>query len=90
MPYLIDGNNLLGSWGGPSGDDDRRGEVVRRVAEFCRAVGVARHVVFDGQPLRPEMASAGAGAAVAARPARGQDADAVIRELIERAPRPAD
>ena len=30
MPYVIDGNNLLGSWGGPRGQDDRRAEVVRR------------------------------------------------------------
>ena len=37
MPYLIDGNNLLGSWGGPKGQDDRRNEVVRRVLAFCRA-----------------------------------------------------
>ena len=42
MPYLFDGNNLLGSWGGPRLHDDRRPEVVRRVAEFCRLKGGGR------------------------------------------------
>src|SRR5437762_11472955 len=39
VPYVIDGNNLLGSWGGPAPHNDRRAEVVRRVAAFCRARG---------------------------------------------------
>ena len=55
MPYLIDGNNLLGSWGGPQGQDDRRAEVVRRVAAFCRAKGATATLVFDGHPLRADM-----------------------------------
>lgn len=57
MPYLIDGNNLLGSWGGPSTDNDRRGEVVRRVAAFCRAKGGRATIVFDGHPLRSDLAA---------------------------------
>ena len=57
MPYLIDGNNLLGSWGGPRGGDDRRAEVVRRVAAFCRARNVQATLVFDGHPLRHGMAA---------------------------------
>jgi predicted RNA-binding protein with PIN domain len=90
MPYLIDGNNLLGSWGGPRDDDDGRGEVVRRVAAFCRARSVKATVVFDGHPLRPDMAAQDLGPLSLRVPPPGTDADTVIRELVERAPRPAE
>ena len=90
MPYLIDGNNLLGSWGGPKGDDDRRAEVVRRVAAFCRARNVKATVVFDGHPLRPDMAAQELGLVSLRVPPQGQDADTVIRELVERTARPAE
>lgn len=90
MPYLIDGNNLLGSWGGPRGGDDRRAEVVRRVAEFCRLRGARATVVFDGHPLRGDMEKQQLGDLLLRVPERGQDADTVIRELIDRAPRAAD
>jgi predicted RNA-binding protein with PIN domain len=90
MPYLIDGNNLLGSWGGPRAEDDRRGEVVRRLAAFCRARNVRATVVFDGHPLRPDMSAQDLGPLTLRVPPPGQDADTVIRELVERAARPGD
>ncbi len=90
MPYLIDGNNLLGSWGGPRGVDDRRGEVVGRVSEFCRAKRVRATIVFDGHPLRADMAAQDLGPVSIRVPPEGQDADTVIRELVERAPRPQE
>ena len=90
MPYLIDGNNLLGSWGGPSAGDDRRAEVVRRVARFCRARNVRATIVFDGHPLRDDMAAQELGPLSLRVPPAGQDADTVIRELLDRAPRPAE
>jgi predicted RNA-binding protein with PIN domain len=90
MPYLIDGNNLLGSWGGPSGKDDRRGEVVRRVAAFCRSKRVRATIVFDGHPLHGDLASQELAPVSVRVPPQGQDADTVIRELVERAPRPAE
>ncbi len=90
MPYLFDGNNLLGSWGGPRGRDDRRGEVVRRVAEFCRAKNVRATIVFDGHALRPDMAAQDLGPVSLRVPEPGTDADTVIRELVERAPRPGE
>jgi predicted RNA-binding protein with PIN domain len=90
VPYLIDGNNLLGSWGGPRGDDDGRAQVVRRVAAFCRARNVKATVVFDGHPLRPDMASQELGLVSLRVPPQGEDADTVIRGLVERAPRPAE
>jgi predicted RNA-binding protein with PIN domain len=88
MPYLIDGNNLLGSWGGPRAGDDRRAEVVRRVARFCRARNVRATLVFDGHPLRADMAAQEMGPLSLRVPPPGQDADSVIREIVERSPRP--
>ena len=90
MPYLIDGNNLLGSWGGPAGDDDRRAEVVRRVAAFCRTRNVRASIVFDGHPLRPEMAAQDLAPVSLRAPPAGRDADSLIRELVETAPRPSE
>jgi predicted RNA-binding protein with PIN domain len=87
VPYLIDGNNLLGSWGGPQGGDDRRHEVVRRVAAFCRGRSAKATVVFDGHPLRSDMAAQDLGPVSVRVPEAGRDADSLIRELVERAPR---
>ncbi len=86
----MDGNNLLGSWGGPRGRDDRRSEVVRRVATFCRTRGVRATVVFDGHPLRPDMASQDLGPLRLRVPDPGRDADSVIREIVEQSARPSE
>jgi predicted RNA-binding protein with PIN domain len=64
--------------------------VVRRVAAFCRAKNVRATVVFDGPPLRPDLAAQDLGPVSVRVPPRGQDADTVIRELVERAPRAAE
>ena len=53
VPYLIDGNNLLGSWGGPAVPGDGRAEVVRRVAAFCRAQGRPRRAGLRRRALPP-------------------------------------
>ena len=90
MPYLIDGNNLLGSWGGPAVPGDGRHEVVRRVAAFCRARGARAIVVFDGAPFRPELEDQQLGAVTIRFPGPGRDADSLIREIVDQAARPAD
>ncbi len=91
MPYLIDGNNLLGSWGGPAVPGDGRSEVVRRVAAFCREKGARATIVFDGAPFRTELGSDQDIGRVSLRfPAPGRDADSVIREILDAAARPAD
>jgi predicted RNA-binding protein with PIN domain len=90
MPYLIDGNNLLGSWGGPRGGPDRRPEVVRRVAAFCRQRGSRALIVFDGRPLREDRPEQDLGAVSVRVPAEGEDADTVIRRTIDSAARPAE
>jgi predicted RNA-binding protein with PIN domain len=90
MPYLIDGNNLLGSWGGPALAGDGRLEVVRRVAEFCRTRGARATIVFDGAPLRPDQGDQRLDPVTLRFPPAGGDADSVIREIIDRTPRPAE
>jgi predicted RNA-binding protein with PIN domain len=89
VPYLIDGNNLLGSWGGPRGGDGRA-EVVRRVASFCRARGAQATLVFDGHALRNDMDTQTLGPVTIRVPPQGQEADDVIRAIVEQAARPSD
>jgi predicted RNA-binding protein with PIN domain len=90
MPYLIDGNNLLGSWGGRPRGEAGRAEVLRRVAAFCRQRRVRATIVFDGGPLRSDWPAQELGGVSVRVPEPGQDADAVIRATIERAARPQD
>ncbi len=85
MPFLIDGNNLLGSWRaqGATHAGDGREEVVRRVCDFCRRRGASATVVFDGHPLRGEREGQALGKVEIRYPGPGRDADALIRELID-------
>jgi predicted RNA-binding protein with PIN domain len=90
MPYLIDGNNLLGSWGAQRPPGDARAEVVRRVAAFCRSKGARATVVFDGAPFRPEFGAQDLGPVALRFPPEGQDADTVIKDIIDKAARPGE
>ena len=90
MPYLIDGNNLLGSWGPRQGHADGRLEVVRRVSDFCRDHGCRATIVFDGRPLRDDRPEQQLGPVTVRFPAQGEDADTVIRRMIAAAASPAE
>jgi predicted RNA-binding protein with PIN domain len=90
MPYLIDGNNLLGSWGGLRRGEDRRGEVVRRVAELCRRRRMRATIVFDGAPLRADRSMQDLGPVSVRVPSVGGDADGVIRDIVDRSPDPQE
>ncbi len=90
MPYLIDGNNLLGSWGGPAIRGDGRVEVARAVAAFCQARGARAVLVFDGAPFRPELGDQDLGRVALRFPPQGRDADSVIRAIVDEARRPAE
>ncbi len=90
VPYLIDGNNLLGSLGGPAIPGDGRLEVVRRVAAFCREKGARATVVFDGAPFRAELDAQQLGPVALRFPESGRDADSVIRALVDAAARPGE
>jgi predicted RNA-binding protein with PIN domain len=89
VPYLIDGNNLLGSWGGPAVPGDGRREVLRRVLAFCREKGARAILVFDGEPFRPGLEGQQVGAVSLRFPPPGKDADSVVREIVDRSSRPA-
>lgn len=90
MPYVIDGNNLLGSWGGPAVPGDGRHEVVRRVFRFCRDRGARALLVFDGAPFRPDLGGQELGPLSLRFAAEGHDADSVIRRIVDEAKRPAE
>ena len=90
MPYLVDGNNLLGSWGRIRGAGDRRPEVVRRVAAFCRARNARAILVFDGAPLRADVPAPELGRVSLRFPVPGGDADSVIRSVVRCAARPGE
>jgi len=90
VPYLVDGNNLLGSWGRIRGAGDRRPEVVRRVAAFCRARNARAILVFDGAPLRADAPASELGRVSLRFPPPGGDADGVIRGLVGSAARPGE
>jgi len=90
LPYLIDGNNLLGSWGGPAVPGDGRTEVLRRVSAFCRAKGARAVLVFDGAPFRPDLGDQDLGAVSVRFPAEGRDADSLVRDLVDGARNPAE
>jgi len=90
MPYLIDGNNLLGSWGGRPTGDAGRAEVVRRVAAFCRRHGARATIVFDGAPLRSDQPVQELGRVGIRTPPPGGDADGVIRDIVAQAARPGE
>ena len=90
MPYLIDGNNVLGSWGGPAVPGDGRMEVVRRVAAFCNARGARASLVFDGAPFRPELGDQELGRVSLRFAPQGRDADSVIRAIVDAAARPGE
>jgi predicted RNA-binding protein with PIN domain len=87
VPYLIDGNNLLGSWGGPAVPGDGRTLVLRRVAEFCRRKGARAVLVFDGAPFRPDQDNQQLGAVSLRFPGPGRDADSLIREIVDESAR---
>lgn len=87
MPYLIDGNNLLGSWRRCGAEEDRRWEVVVRVAGVCRKRGLKATLVFDGAPFRSGAQVLGGLRLLF--PRIGQDADTVIRALVDDSPSPA-
>lgn len=90
MPYLIDGNNLLGSWGGPAVPGDGRAFVLRHVAEFCRRKGARAVLVFDGVPFRPDLDDQQIGAVSLRFPDPGRDADSVVREIVDGFARPGE
>jgi predicted RNA-binding protein with PIN domain len=77
MPYLVDGDNLLGAWPGRRRSDPERRGLVFELDRFGRAAGRRVVVVFDGPAppgllLGPDVHFAGS----------GRTADEVILERL--------
>lgn len=82
MPFLVDGDNLLGTWGRPRTAAERR-RLAFDLARFGARVGRRVVVVFDG----PEPAPGQLGPDVLF-PGPGHSADDLILELLRREPDP--
>jgi predicted RNA-binding protein with PIN domain len=79
--FIVDGDNLIGSWGGLRPGDDRHAEVVARVAAACERLDAEAVVVFDRVSKRE---AAGQSPRVTIREAEpGQSGDDVIRVLVD-------
>jgi predicted RNA-binding protein with PIN domain len=79
--YLVDGDNLIGAWGGPRRGDDRRAEVVRHLHTACEGQDSTCVVVFDPGATAPEETTR-----VRVRVASlGETADDIIRSFVDAA-----
>jgi len=76
MPYLVDGDNLLGTWRGRDRSDQERRDLTHELSRFARRVGRRVVVVFDG----PEAAGTAGGDVHFA--GRGRSADDLILGLL--------
>lgn len=85
MAYLVDGNNLLGHSIPPVyRDPQHRYDLVRKLLIFQHVTRSRVILVFDGTPdPRLSEVEVPGGKFTVIFPARGQSADAVIRELLE-------
>ncbi len=83
MPYVVDGNNVMGQPPGTGRDLPRaRRQLIHDLARFVSAHRVKLKVVFDGQPDEqfPEGRMFKGVKILYARP--GADADSRIKELV--------
>ncbi len=89
MPYLVDGNNLLGLATGKARPSEKeRRELLRRIADRLRAERGRVVVVFDG-PSETGRSEAALGA-LTVRYSGNRSADDVIVETASRSRSPAD
>lgn len=91
MPYLIDGNNVIGGFGNLDPDQHKaRQSLIRQLATFVKATRQKVRVVFDGaqDPDFPEgtrIKSVHVSYAKA-----GSDADQRIKDIVRRSTSPRD
>jgi predicted RNA-binding protein with PIN domain len=86
MPYLVDGNNVMGQ--SPGWHRDRAGarrRLLAEVAEFVAATKARVTVVFDGAPDEYAPDGSSFRGVRVYYPARGMDADTLIIRLVESA-----
>ena len=76
MPFLVDGDNLLGTWGRKRSDPERR-RLAMELGRFALGERKRLYVVFDG--TGQQAAPCGADVRFSGR---GQSADDVILEIL--------
>lgn len=87
MPYIVDGNNVMGQTPGWHRDRaNARRRLVEQLAEYARLKKARLTVVFDGapDPLLPDSTAHRGVRVLYAE--RGSDADARIIRLVESSP----
>ena len=77
MPFLVDGDNLLGTWPGRQRSDADRRQLAMELSRFATRVRRRVVTIFDGTP--PPGSSFGANVRFSGR---GRTADDVILELL--------
>jgi predicted RNA-binding protein with PIN domain len=84
MGYLVDGNNVMGQRVGWHRDKPgARRRLLFDLSRFARAAGVTLEVVFDGAPDEAFPDGSDFSGVRVFYAARGSDADARIKQLVE-------
>lgn len=84
MPYIIDGNNLIGSAPDFSlGDPDSRGKMVSIIRKFQESKNTRVTVVFDGEPQGSERLNPINSKLTVVYPRYGLSADDEIKRLLQ-------
>jgi len=84
MPYIIDGNNLIGSAPDFSlGDPDSRGKMVSIIRKFQESKNTKVTVVFDGEPQGSERHNPISAKLLVIYPRYGLGADDEIKHILE-------
>ena len=84
MPYIIDGNNVMGQT--PGWHRDKSGSrrmLLAKVASFAQAKRARITVVFDGEPDRAAPEGSAVRGVKVLYAERGSDADTRIEKLVE-------
>ena len=77
MPFLIDGDNLLGTWKRKRSDAERR-ELAMQIGRLAASLRKRMITVFDGEP-HPSLGSFGTDVRFSGR---GRTADEVVLDLL--------
>jgi predicted RNA-binding protein with PIN domain len=84
MPYIIDGNNLIGSAPDFSlGDPEARGKMVAIIKKFQESKNARITVVFDGEPQGSERLNPINAKMSVVYPRYGLSADDEIKKILE-------
>jgi len=91
MPYLVDGNNLLGVMTGrrPDGDGGRKA-LIQLLNDYARKKGSKIAIVFDGPPVAGYNKTMHYGPVTATFAGPESDADSVIKRRVKQSRHPKE